>query len=403
MTWRKKFQQFDGWKWLIVGLVVGSLLSLIVLLFGNKLGEEWLGFIGGILGSIIGILGTFYVLNKQIKHDKQVSETQIQQDKEQNRKNQVDNTFFNLLDIHLNMKNKIEEVKTFESFHEDLKLEANRMIKSIGARKIIEANGIIDDLCAIFEAYIEKIKENLNELNIDTSGFPKENSRKLGYLINQLSENYKIYNSREEENDKRFSLVAGTLNEAASDVLKLIDMIRIGVYSPNLVPMFFKVFSSIVSNKIDTEVNKTLNELVNEVKKYHNKDGNYQLITTAREKQSIIYDVSQKHYSQLSSYLRLTNSILKYINENVDNSSERKNYLVFLRANMDENELLTLFYISTFGDPRNGLKKQLQNTDFFGIKEELVTDFDLAQPQHFNKHRLLWAEEDLKLMQCYSK
>ncbi|WP_228095276.1 putative phage abortive infection protein [Enterococcus casseliflavus] len=403
MTWRKKIQQFDGWKWLIVGLVVGSLLSLIVLLFGNKLGEEWLGFIGGILGSIIGILGTFYVLNKQIKHDKQVSETQIQQDKEQNRKNQVDNTFFNLLDIHLNMKNKIEEVKTFESFHEDLKLEANRMIKSIGARKIIEANGIIDDLCAIFEAYIEKIKENLNELNIDTSGFPKENSRKLGYLINQLSENYKIYNSREEENDKRFSLVAGTLNEAASDVLKLIDMIRIGVYSPNLVPMFFKVFSSIVSNKIDTEVNKTLNELVNEVKKYHNKDGNYQLITTAREKQSIIYDVSQKHYSQLSSYLRLTNSILKYINENVDNSSERKNYLVFLRANMDENELLTLFYISTFGDPRNGLKKQLQNTDFFGIKEELVTDFDLAQPQHFNKHRLLWAEEDLKLMQCYSK
>ncbi|MBE9908829.1 hypothetical protein DW084_18335 [Enterococcus casseliflavus] len=113
--------------------------------------------------------------------------------------------------------------------------------------------------------------------------------------------------------------------------------------------------------------------------------------------------MSQKHYSQLSSYLRLTNSILKYINENVDNSSERKNYLVFLRANMDENELLTLFYISTFGDPRNGLKKQLQNTDFFGIKEELVTDFDLAQPQHFNKHRLLWAEEDLKLMQCYSK
>lgn len=403
MSWREKIKNFDGWKWLIVGLIVGSLLSLIVLIFGNKIGEEWLGFIGGILGSIMGILGTFYVLNKQIKHDKQVSETQFQQDKEQNRKNLVDNTFFNLLDMHLNMKNKIEEKNTFESFHVDLKLEANKKIKSIGIQKIVEAKGIIDDLNAIFEAYINKIKEHLDELNIDISGLPKETDQKLGYIINRLSENYEAYNFRDEEKDKQFSFVAGDLYEAANDVLKLIDMIQSRFYSLDLVPMLFKVYRSIVENRIDTEVNKTLKEVVDEVKKYHNKDGNYQLITTTREKQSIIDKVSQKHYSQLSSYLRLTNSIIKYINENVDNNSERENYLGFVRANMDENELLTLFYISTFGDPRNGLKKQLQSTDFFGIKEELVTDFDLAQPQHFNKHRLLWAEEDLKLMQCYSK
>ncbi|UOO46405.1 putative phage abortive infection protein [Enterococcus casseliflavus] len=403
MNWREKTKNFDGWKWLIVGSVVGSLLSFIVMLFGDKLGAEWLGFIGGILGSIIGILGTFYVLNKQIKHDKQVSETQFQQDKEQNRKNLVDNTFFNLLDMHLNMKNKIEEKNTFESFHVDLKLEANKRIKFTGIQKIVEAKGIIDDLNAIFEAYINKIKEHLDELNIDISGLPKEPNQKLGYIINRLSENYEAYNFRDEEKDKQFSFVAGDLHEAANDVLKLIDMIQSRFYSPNLVPMLFKVYRSIVENRIDTEVNKTLKEIVDEVKKYHNKDGNYQLITTTREKQSIIDNVSQKHYSQLSSYFRLTNSILKYINENVDDNSERKNYLGFLRANMDENELLTLFYTSTFSDRGEGLKKQLLNTDFFGKKEELGKDFYLAQPQHFNKNRLLWSEEDLKLMQNYSK
>ena len=52
-----------------------------------------------------------------------------QQDKEQNRRNQVDNTFFNLLDMHLKMKSTIEENNTFETFYNEIGLDANEMIK----------------------------------------------------------------------------------------------------------------------------------------------------------------------------------------------------------------------------------------------------------------------------------
>lgn len=400
MNWKERIVRFKDWKWLFIGLVVGAVISLIWLLFINNVGEEWLGFIGGILGSIIGILGTFCVLSIQLKKDKEALDIQLQQDKEQNRRNQVDNTFFNLLDMHLKMKSTIEENNTFETFYNEIGLDANEMIKIIGTRKIIEADGIIDNLTIIFEAYIEKMKEKLIELNIDVSGIPKETDQKLGYLINQLSENYEVGKPGEEENDKKFYLVSTAYHAASSDVLKLIDRIKYRILESDILPMLLSVNNSILEYKVDTEANEVLKKIVLEAKKYHNKDGKYQLITTTEDKQRVIDQVSQKYYSQLASYFRLTHRILKYINENVDKQVEKENYLGFLRATMDEKELLTLFYTSSYSNRGEGLKQQFVETNFFGKKGELGEDQILAQ--HFNKDKLFWPEADINLMQCFT-
>ncbi|ROY61908.1 hypothetical protein EGX20_11735 [Enterococcus faecium] len=110
--------------------------------------------------------------------------------------------------------------------------------------------------------------------------------------------------------------------------------------------------------------------------------------------------MSRKYYSQLASYFRLTHRILKYINENVDEQAEKENYLGFLRATMDEEELLTLFYASSYSKRGEGLKEQFVETNFFGKKGELGEGETLAQ--HFNKDKLFWPEEDIKLMQCFT-
>ncbi|EOS7786644.1 hypothetical protein FAD87_RS14190 [Enterococcus hirae] len=110
--------------------------------------------------------------------------------------------------------------------------------------------------------------------------------------------------------------------------------------------------------------------------------------------------VSQKYYSQLASYFRLTHRILKYINENVNEQAEKENYLGFLRATMDENELLILFYASNYSKRGEGLKQQFVKTNFFGKKGELGEEKTVAQ--HFNKENLFWIEEDIKLMQCFT-
>ncbi|HFL0416701.1 TPA: putative phage abortive infection protein [Enterococcus faecium] len=401
MNWKDRIARFKGWKWLIIGSVVGAVISLIWLLFINNVGEEWLGFIGGILGSIIGILGTFYVLSIQLKKDKEALDIQLQQDKEQNRRNQVDNTFFNLLDMHLKMKNTIEENNTFETFYNEIGLDANKMIQHIGTQKIIEADGIVDNLTTIYDAYVEKMKEILIELDIDVSGIPKETNKKLGYLIKQLSENYEVGTPGKEENDKKADLVSYSFHEAASDVHKLIDMIENEFISNvDILPKLLGVYHSILEYKVDTEANEALKKIALEAKKYHNKAGKYQLITATKDKQRIINNVSQKYYSQLASYFRLTHRILKYINENVDKQAEKENYLGFLRATMDEKELLTLFYASSYSNRGEGLKQQFVGTNFFGKKGELGEDKTLAQ--HFNKDKLFWPEEDIKLMQCFT-
>lgn len=285
MNWKEIITRFKGWKWLIIGSVVGAVISLIWLLFINNVGEEWLGFIGGILGSIIGILGTFYVLSIQLKKDKEVLDIQLQQDKEQNKRQQVDNTFFNLLDMQVKIKSAInEENNTFESFDEHIELEANKMIKLIETRKIIEADGIIDNLTTIYDAYIEKMKEKLIELDIDISGIPKETDQKLGYLINQLSKNYEEGNPGEEENDKKAYLVSQSYNAAASDVLTLIELIESRISIFNVTPLFLNMYHSIIEYGVHTEVNITIKEIKDEVIKYHNKAGKYSLITKREDK-----------------------------------------------------------------------------------------------------------------------
>ncbi|EOA3415406.1 putative phage abortive infection protein [Enterococcus hirae] len=400
MKIKERIVNFFIQKYVLIGMGTGSVVSLILLLSRNNVGEEWLGFIGGILGSIIGILGTFYVLSIQLKKDKEALDIQLQQDKEQNRRNQVDNTFFNLLDMHLKIKSTIEENNTFETFYNEIGIVANTRIKIIGTRKIIEADNIINNLTTIFEAYIEKMKEKLIELDIDVSGIPKEIDQKLGYIINQISKNYEWNNPGEEENDEKAFLVSNDFHNAASHVHTLIDMIENRFDIFDILPMLLDVYSSVLKYNLDTEVNETLKKIVLEAKKYHNKDGKYQLIKTTEDKQKIIDTVSQKYYSQLASYFRLTHRILKYINENVNEQAEKENYLGFLRATMDENELLILFYASNYSKRGEGLKQQFVKTNFFGKKGELGEEKTVAQ--HFNKENLFWIEEDIKLMQCFT-
>ncbi|HCI0631002.1 TPA: hypothetical protein NN991_002735, partial [Enterococcus faecium] len=92
-------------------------------------------------------------------------------------------------------------------------------------------------------------------------------------------------------------------------------------------------------------------------------------------------------------FLHFNLAIYKYINENVDEQAEKENYLGFLRATMDEEELLTLFYASSYSKRGEGLKEQFVETNFFGKKGELGEGETLAQ--HFNKDKLFWPEEDI--------
>lgn len=382
--------KYLSWSILAVGFV--SIVAFTLALF--KAEEGWLGFWGGIIGSAIGVLGAFLVLKEQVNYDRDALKEQLDEEREQNRKQQVDNTFFNLLDMHLKMKDALkEENNKFESFYEDMKLNSNKMINWIGARKIIESDSIIENLDIIFEAYIEKMKKQLIELDIDVSSIPSENSKKLGYLINQVSENYEVGKDGKEENDKKFYLVSTKLSTAASEVLNLIDQITYKICSDDIKALLFEVNRNMSEYDITTDVNEAIKKLVNGTKKYHNKAGKYELIRELSDKEEVVNCTSDKHYTELGSYFRLTHRIIKYLNDNVEDPQEKNNYIGFLRATVDETEMLVIFYNAYYTKRGEGLGKQLSKTTFFGKPGELGENQGFIQ--HFNREKLLWPEDDL--------
>ncbi|HGF7605344.1 TPA: hypothetical protein QFK50_002317, partial [Enterococcus faecium] len=94
---------------------MGVVAIIAFILASFKAEEGWLGFWGGIIGSAIGVLGAFLVLKEQVNYDRDALRKQIDEEKEQNKRQQVDNTFFNLLDMQVKIKSAInEENNTFE-------------------------------------------------------------------------------------------------------------------------------------------------------------------------------------------------------------------------------------------------------------------------------------------------
>ncbi|NTS12977.1 hypothetical protein HQ951_12490, partial [Enterococcus faecium] len=88
--------------------------------------------------------------------------------------------------------------------------------------------------------------------------------------------------------------------------------------------------------------------------------------------------------------------IIKYLNENVADEEIKKNYIGFLRANMNENQMAMIFYNITFTDRGSGAIGELKGTGFFGEKNELD---DIESAHFFSPETLVWGNYDLKKMQ----
>lgn len=79
--------------------MITILLILVALLLPIiPINEPFLGYYGSILGAIIGVLGAYIILS-----------TQLNQDKESFNKTQIDNTFFNLLNLFKEVKTPIPQ------------------------------------------------------------------------------------------------------------------------------------------------------------------------------------------------------------------------------------------------------------------------------------------------------
>ncbi|MDT6349349.1 putative phage abortive infection protein [Enterococcus faecium] len=375
-------------SWIAVGLVFVSLIAFTLALF--KAEEGWLGFWGGIIGSAIGVLGAFLVLKEQVNSDREALKVQLEEEREQNKQQQIDNTFFNLLDMHTNLKSNFELYKYFDEFFDVLLVESEYKIRELGNLIVLHDQNILENLELLLNEYIEETKEKILDLEVDLDNIPNNRKDLPPYLIDKLSE--QVYPETEAE-IKTF-IEASRMSDHIGDIIDFIDLVRRNEEQVDLMRKLNNIYDN--ATILNSNMREKLSVLVDAIKKYNVSNPDPKLIIKEADKIEIVNKVSNQYNSELGSYFRLTHRILKYINQNVKDESIKNNYLGFFRATIDEDELLVIFYNAYFSKRGKGLGRELAKTSFFGKEGELGEEDNFVQ--HFNRDNLLWPEEDLKIM-----
>ncbi|OTO37590.1 hypothetical protein A5871_002157, partial [Enterococcus sp. 2F9_DIV0599] len=148
MEFLKKNKKFVAWALLVTLVLIPLFIQVLINwdTMNNGSDDGWLGFWGGYLGSIIGVVGALIVIqiqlsndkerfdketkakNKELAEDKKRFELQIlardkelEEERKARKSEQVDNTFFNLLLLFNDQKNTLlKDNNHFEELRESI-------------------------------------------------------------------------------------------------------------------------------------------------------------------------------------------------------------------------------------------------------------------------------------------
>lgn len=353
---------------------------------------EWLGYWGGIIGSLLGVIGALLVFNIQLEDEKNQRSlddkrrsVEQNEEKERIRIEQVDNTFFNLLDLHNKLKEKLEGREEycdeiFDSLKNELQNKENETIKE---RRLNYFKQNKEDVIRRIDKNVKYADENI--LNEILNSLNQDNYRMIEEVfLKQKIDDHIIEN---EYHSIDHDLIHNINNnqdpgEQYNEEGSLYELTRYN--------SFFKL---ILLNEIKTLISQDSNLLnfSNKLKEFGNivsftNEDRVNVVTAAYSSQYFIY----------GNYFRIFHRVVKYVNENVKDIDSKKNYIGFLRAMINEKEMLVIFYNAFYTPRGKGLKEQLKKTNFFGDIKDLNVKGDYTQ--HFDKSLLLWEDEDLKLI-----
>lgn len=428
MEFLKKNKKFIAWALLVTLVIIPFFIQLLINWDTMNKGSDdgWLGFWGGYLGSIIGVVGTLIAIqiqlsnekkrfdnetkikNIELSEDKKRFELQIEargnelaEEKKARRSEQVDNTFFNLLLLFNDQKSTL--LKDNNYFDE--------LRKSIFKNSVLELKRMgIDKLYDSSQELVLLLYNMIKEFDI------KFNSRKLQYsqnvqdclsairkdYLNCLSHIHKFKLSPEE-----YESIEPEIEEVRTVFMieeELINNIENKNFREEPVSFNYNLDKLIRELQeicqVDFFVSKSkkyLTEFIEKLLPYT--DSNNLALLESTYKKAAIENSINGYYSSIDSFFSMILRILNYVHANVDeeeNEGLKRDYISFLRANISETQLVILYYFAFYTDRGTILKKELLETAFFGEQNELIS-FDSAY--FFKKESLIWGEEDLKNMQ----
>ncbi|MBK0038845.1 MULTISPECIES: putative phage abortive infection protein [unclassified Enterococcus] len=441
----KKNKKFIAWALIITLIIIPLVIQGVINwdTMNNGSDDGWLGFWGGYLGSIIGVVGALIVIQIQLENEKKrfdeetkardnefienkkrfAEETlarnkefeeskkrfdeetkarnkEFEEEKKARKSEQIDNTFFNLLNLFISQQNSLiseqnPERDIFENMLMKIWKGSAHAYKKEGIElfysKKIELLSLIDKALGASGAFIrekEALLSNEEKLIIDrvknegrSMSRPSDISNEsLIAIYGEIQRIYHINDFKSQIEEKQFleMFPIESNNGGIAQISGYIDYI----------------IAFDAAELLDEDLKTFLTELKTDLNEYLKRRPNIELKI---EKKRQVVEVAQEPYRrQVGSYFRIFHRIIKYLNENVDDKEIKKNYIGFLRANMNENQMAMIFYNSNFTDRGYGAMKELKGTGFFGEKSELK---DIESAHFFSPETLVWGNYDLKKMQ----
>ena len=140
----------------------------------------------------------------------------------------------------------------------------------------------------------------------------------------------------------------------------------------------------------------TINELFEIIKDFDNQVALNTMKWISTHKNTIIESVFKGYYNRMGKYFRIFHRVIKYVNSNVSDQELINNYIGFIRAMLNEKEIVLIYYNSFFTQRGDGLGDELKQTQFFGNRDDL--NLSRGYLQHFSKELLFWEEDDVNKM-----
>lgn len=387
----------------VLYVTIGSVFGISIIIFVSKIfqflidwfttfngtGDGWLGFWGGCIGSIIGVAGAYVILQRQLRKERETYEEV-----------RTDNTFFNLLNMFIDQQNYLVSEKEnkkdiFEIMLENIRKESYFAYREVAIElfysKKPELLSIMNKAIEASEDYVEEKKihfteeekriiERINNKGRSISKPSDISTKDLNDAYYEIQRKAYMNEFKRMIENKRFVEVYPTIN---SDF---------GLYQIN--EHINYTVDSDADKLMDEDVKAYLTNLVKDLEEYLKDRPDVEL--SLENKKRVVEVAQEPHRKQVGSYFRIFHRIIKYLNENVNDIEIKKNYIGFLRANMNENQMAMIFYNINYTHRGSGAIEELKGTGFFGEKTELI---DLENAHFFSPETLIWGNYDLKKMQ----
>lgn len=362
MKLKKKWKILIGIGIISLPLVISILCWLVdslpqVPFFKIGSNSDWIAFWGSVSGSILGVFGTYLVLRIQLENDKE----QYEEAQKRYEDTQVDNTFFNMIELFQNIQSKLE-IGRCTKIIVDIKNAKDYYIKN---KKETERS-------EVYEKNYDLIKQGAETLERDVALKGTEASSFIELMLrNAINTEAKINN----------------FTAAYHEMIKTNDFVR--------------PFSKEGQKSIDEldQLSKEFTEIDNKYKKFNLRE---------EEIFKIVNDIFSFNHSKVGAFLRMFHRIVKYIMDSRLSAKKKKEYLGMLRALLSSDEILVIFYNTFYTNRGKGLKKQLQirledngkeeYTEFFADKTEIKKCFEAKGKidlPFFKLRDLIFPELDL--------